>query len=230
MEKVQPGRHLYNSENWKCQLRLTLGNPMDCSPSGSSVHEILQARILQWVAIAFSRISSQPRDRTPVSCNADKPSGQPWHLYNQYPSPWDSIIWKKSGVFSHVLSSLTYWGAVTRSQREKSCPWALEIASFMQFTTYFCLYFIITFICTAESFFRCGLSILQCCLKAAVPNLFGTRDQFRRRQFFHKSGVGGWFQDDSSTLHLLCTDFYYYYISSTSDHQGLDPGGWRCLP
>ena len=31
-------------------------------------------------------------------------------------------------------------------------------------------------------------------------------------------GWGGWFQDDSSTLHLLCTLFYYYYISSTSDH------------
>ena len=72
IEKVQPGRHLYDSENWKCQLRLTLGKPMDCSPSGSSVYEILQARILQWVTIAFSRRSSQPRDRTWVSWNADR--------------------------------------------------------------------------------------------------------------------------------------------------------------
>ena len=38
-----------------------------CSPSGSSVHGILQARILEWVAISFSRGSSQPRDRTQVS-------------------------------------------------------------------------------------------------------------------------------------------------------------------
>ena len=37
-------------------------NPMDCSPPGSSVHGILQARILEWVAISFSRGSSQPRD------------------------------------------------------------------------------------------------------------------------------------------------------------------------
>ena len=37
-------------------------NPMDCSPPGSSVHGILQARILEWVAISFSRRSSQPRD------------------------------------------------------------------------------------------------------------------------------------------------------------------------
>ena len=37
------------------QSCLTLGNPMDCSPLGSSVHEILQARILEWVVISFSR-------------------------------------------------------------------------------------------------------------------------------------------------------------------------------
>ena len=40
---------------------------MDCSPPSSSVHGILQARILEWVAISFSRGSSQPRDRTQVS-------------------------------------------------------------------------------------------------------------------------------------------------------------------
>ena len=46
----------------------TLGDPMDCSPPGSSVHEILQARILVWVAIPFSRGSSQHRDWTWVCC------------------------------------------------------------------------------------------------------------------------------------------------------------------
>ena len=46
----------------------TLCNPMDCSPPGSSIHGIFQTRILEWVAISFSRGSSQPRDRTPVSC------------------------------------------------------------------------------------------------------------------------------------------------------------------
>ena len=50
------------------QLFLTLFDPMDCSPPGSSVHGISQARILEWVAIPFSRGSSQPRDRTHVSC------------------------------------------------------------------------------------------------------------------------------------------------------------------
>ena len=43
---------------------------MDCSLPGSSVHGILQARILEWVAIPFSRGSFQPRDQTQVSCIA----------------------------------------------------------------------------------------------------------------------------------------------------------------
>ena len=46
---------------------LTLCNPMDCSPPGSPIYGILQARILEWVAILFFRGSSQPRDRTQVS-------------------------------------------------------------------------------------------------------------------------------------------------------------------
>ena len=46
---------------------LTLCNSMDCSPPGCSVHGILQARILAWVAISFSRASSQCRDQTQVS-------------------------------------------------------------------------------------------------------------------------------------------------------------------
>ena len=47
-------------------------DPMDCNLPGSSVHEILQARILEWVTIPFSRRSSQPRDQTWVSCIADR--------------------------------------------------------------------------------------------------------------------------------------------------------------
>ena len=43
---------------------LTLCNPMDCSPPGSSVYGISQARILKWVAISSSRGSSLPRDQT----------------------------------------------------------------------------------------------------------------------------------------------------------------------
>ena len=72
--------------SWKCQgisllssLKvkvtqscLTLCNPMDCSPPGSSVHGILQAKVLEWVAILFSRGSSQPGDWTQVSCTVGR--------------------------------------------------------------------------------------------------------------------------------------------------------------
>ena len=54
------------------QSCLTLWDPMDCSLPGSSVHGILQARILDWVAIPFSKGSSQPRSRTQVSCTAGR--------------------------------------------------------------------------------------------------------------------------------------------------------------
>ena len=58
-----------------------LWDPMDCSPPGSSVHGILQARILEWVVISFPRGSSQPRDWTHISCIGR------WILYH-----W--AIWK----------------------------------------------------------------------------------------------------------------------------------------
>ena len=54
------------------QSCLTLGDPMDCNPAGSSVCGILQARILEWVAILFSVASSQSRDQTRVSCIAGR--------------------------------------------------------------------------------------------------------------------------------------------------------------
>ena len=49
------------------QSCLTLCDPMDCSPPGSSVHGILQTRILEWVAMLSFRGFSQPRDRIRVS-------------------------------------------------------------------------------------------------------------------------------------------------------------------
>ena len=49
------------------KLFLTLCDPVDSSPLGCSVHGISQARILEWVAISFSRGSSWPRDKTHIS-------------------------------------------------------------------------------------------------------------------------------------------------------------------
>ena len=54
------------------ELCLTLCDPMDYRFPGSSVHETLQARILEWVAIHFSRGYSQPRGKTWVSCIAGR--------------------------------------------------------------------------------------------------------------------------------------------------------------
>ena len=67
------------NESEVAQSCLTLCDSTDCSPPGSSIHGILQARILEWVAISFSRGSSQPRDWTQVSCNAltSEPPGKP---------------------------------------------------------------------------------------------------------------------------------------------------------
>ena len=52
------------------QSCLTLCHPVDCSPPGSSVHGILQAIILECIAVPFSRGSSRPRDQTQVPCIA----------------------------------------------------------------------------------------------------------------------------------------------------------------
>ena len=56
--------------DWEVTLlsHVRLCNPMDCSPPGFSVHGVFQARILEWVAISFSRRSSRPRDWTWFSC------------------------------------------------------------------------------------------------------------------------------------------------------------------
>ena len=62
--------HIKKSE--VAQSCLTLCDPKDCSPPGSSIHGIFQARVLEWAAISFSRGSSRPRDRTSVSCIAGR--------------------------------------------------------------------------------------------------------------------------------------------------------------
>ena len=65
------GRDLYGVWWWFSRQVMSDSHfLMDCSLPGSSVHGILQARILEWVAISFSRGSSWPRDRSRVSCVA----------------------------------------------------------------------------------------------------------------------------------------------------------------
>ena len=75
-------------------------NPMNCSLPSSSVHGILQARILEWVAISFSRGSSQPRDRTQVSAlQADS--------LPCFHGKFSAII--SSNIFLDPLSLSSFW-------------------------------------------------------------------------------------------------------------------------
>ena len=63
---------------------LTPCNPMDCSLSRSSIHGILQARVLEWVAISFSRGSSWPRDQTRVSHIVGRRFTEAYHQGSPY--------------------------------------------------------------------------------------------------------------------------------------------------
>ena len=90
--------------------RVQLCDPMNCSPTGSSVHGIFQARILEWVVISSSRGSSWPRDWTCVSCIARQslPLHHTWEaliclVYSQMghssiPSQFKGILWLGSNV------------------------------------------------------------------------------------------------------------------------------------
>ena len=88
---------------------LTLGDHVDCSPPGSSVHGILQPRILEWVAILFPRGSSQARDQTWVSCTAfdswlSEPPGKPHLLAYEVTQPI-----KTSPRPRHIFRPFAFW-------------------------------------------------------------------------------------------------------------------------
>ena len=81
-----------------CQI---LCDPTDCSPPGSSIHGVLQARILEWVSIPFCRGSFQPRDWTRIACIAGR-------LYT---------IWatREAPRRGHICSFLSWWWTRTHS-------------------------------------------------------------------------------------------------------------------
>ena len=61
----ETGNSLREAIQEACSVLSASGKPMDCSPPGSSVHGISQARILEWVVISFPKGSFQPRDPNP---------------------------------------------------------------------------------------------------------------------------------------------------------------------
>ena len=88
--QAPPSMGFSRQECWSgVPLCPTLCDPMDCSLPGSSVHGILQARILKWIAISFSRVPSGPRDQTFVSCTGR------WILYH-----W--ATWGALSIYLHI--------------------------------------------------------------------------------------------------------------------------------
>ena len=76
------------------QSCLTLCNPIDCSPPGSSVHGILQARLLEWVPMPSSRESSPPMGQTQVSLIAGR-----FFCLSHKESHWNNVVkarWKNT--------------------------------------------------------------------------------------------------------------------------------------
>ena len=87
----------------------TLCDPMDCSPPGSSVCGILQASILEWAAIPFSRGSSWPRDQTTRKFFTTEPPAKPLYkyiLYNKYYKNW--VIVFSLNFFSDIMNPVLY--------------------------------------------------------------------------------------------------------------------------
>ena len=124
-------------ESEVAQSCLTLCDPMDCSLSGSSIHGIFQARVLEWIVISFSRGSSWPKNRTQVSriagrcftvwatreakLNKQGDNIQPW--YTPFP------IWNQSAVPYPVLT-VASWPAyrfLRRQVRLSGIPTSLRI-------------------------------------------------------------------------------------------------------
>ena len=91
-------------------------DPVDCSPPGSSVHSISKARILEWVAISFSRGSSQPSDQICVSCIAGRffttePPGKPTILQLlMFKNNHRFYKWKSHTIFPKYFPLATYSG------------------------------------------------------------------------------------------------------------------------
>ena len=129
------GRNLTCKESEVTQDCPTLCEPMDCSLPGSSIHGIFQARILEWVAISFSRGSSWPRNWTQVSHIAGRhlpsePPGNPWCKYRCNRKPPENF--QNGGVPRYVKITLIHYGNQTwgdKNQSEDTCVMGRTVSS-----------------------------------------------------------------------------------------------------
>ena len=104
-------------------------NPIDCSPPGSPVHRILQAKILEWVAISFSRGSSWPRNWTQVSCIADR-FWTNWATREAFSfisySYWILFPLFTKNFYSLQLGHINFYRAFYNSISQSQMLWSLE--------------------------------------------------------------------------------------------------------
>ena len=111
------------SESEVSQSCLTLCDPMDCSPPEFSIHELFQARVLEWVAISFSRGSSWPRDQTGspalwADALLSEPPGEPLTLLIKKKKKTKKSI----GLFSFLLWYKIKGLSFQFSSVPQSCP------------------------------------------------------------------------------------------------------------
>ena len=105
---------------WKVKVLVTqlcpiLFDPLDCSPPGSFVYGILQARILQWVAYPFSRGSSQPRDQTWVSCIA----GRFFTIWATWEAPCNVYVYQITILYTmHILQFYVNYASIKLKLRK----------------------------------------------------------------------------------------------------------------
>ena len=83
-------------------LSIGLCDPTDCIPPGSSVHGILQAKILEWVAMPSSRESSWPRDWTRIACVSCTEADFLW-VQSHLGSPYTGILWNSKKKVHYIV-------------------------------------------------------------------------------------------------------------------------------
>ena len=119
MKVPRPGLMFAFVVVWSLSYVWLFCDPMDCSPAGSSVHRISQARILERIAISFSRASSWPRDWSHVSCIAGRfftiepPESPIFTLFSFYSWGCSTGCWAPSKCsvdsFFINLKNVMYW-------------------------------------------------------------------------------------------------------------------------
>ena len=128
-------RYLAGKGKWSRSVCPTFYGPMDCSPPGSSIHRIFQARVLEWIAISFSRGSSWPRDRTWVSCIAGR-CFTIWATLFSTPSPAFIVCRVFDDGHSDWCEVISHCSFDLHFSNNKQC-WA----SFHVFVSHLCVFF-----------------------------------------------------------------------------------------